>query len=183
MTETAVRRLMLFLSTGKIRAAQEKTAVQTSQVQLNDKEIIDNLPNIAHYGFHSFPSAGSDAVVLFLSGDRSKGVILGTADQRCHVQLVAGEVILHDDQGTKIHLSRDGIIVDGGGRKITLTNTPSVRAETALLEVTGDIKDNCDTHGRTMSGDREIYNRHEHQIKNVMPGGSTVISEIPDQLE
>lgn len=41
-------------------------------------EIIDKTPRLAEYGFDSCPPDGSEAVVLFLFGRRSAGVIIAT---------------------------------------------------------------------------------------------------------
>ena len=73
-----------------------------------------------------------------------------------------GEVAVHDDLGQKVHLTRDGIVIDGAGLPVLFTNTPNIRMETDQLEVTGEIKDRCDSTGKTMSGMRQTYNNHHH---------------------
>lgn len=45
-----------------------------------------------------------------------------------------------------------------------------VRLQTAILEVTGEIKDMCDTFGKTMQSMRQTYNSHVH---NDPQGGNT----------
>ncbi len=73
--------------------------------------------------------------------------------------------------------------MNGGGLPITLTNTPKVRAETVLLECTGDIVDNSDTTGRSMAADRVIFDEHDHDVREVQGGGSTITSQPPNQPE
>jgi len=47
--------------------------------------------------------------------------------------------------------------------------------ETDQLEVTGEIKDHCDTDGRTMDEMRTIYDSHTH------PGDSGGTTGVPNQ--
>ena len=69
------------------------------------------------YGFTSNvqpPSAAGKAegVALYLTGDRSHGVIVAHGDRRFRLKPLAnGEVAMHDDQGQKAHLMRGGIAV------------------------------------------------------------------------
>lgn len=59
----------------------------------------------------------------------------------------------------------------------TVQAATKVRLETPLLEVTGDIKDKCDSSGKTMSGMRTTYNSHNHNENNTV-GGPT---NLPNQ--
>ena len=58
-------------------------------------------------------------------------------------------------------LTREGIVVDGAGKTITFRNSPKARFEMDL-EVTGQVKDLCDSGGTTMSAMRLAYNGHRH---------------------
>ena len=144
----------------------------------------DGTPRLAEYGFTSRPHPGADAVALFISGDRSSGVVIATGDQRYRLHLADGEAAVHDDLGQKVHLTRSGIVIDGGGLPIKITDTPSVRMETANLFVTGDITDRCDAATpRSMQSMRTIYDGHHHQVKNVQTGSSTINTEVPNEQE
>ncbi len=162
--EKIMRRVHSLVSAAKVGTTTESGNVQTLQAAISPLETIDNLASLGHWGLASRPHPGADAVVLFLSGDRSKGFCLGTADQRYHFQVAEGEVALHDDQGCVIHLTRNGIVIDGGGTNpITIQNTPKVRMVTPLLQVTGDIVDHCDDGtGQTMLASRQAYDAHVH---------------------
>ncbi|TKV19105.1 baseplate assembly protein, partial [Citrobacter sp. TBCS-14] len=73
------------------------------------------------------------------------------SDRRYRMKgLKTGEVAIYDDQGQSVTLTRAGIVVDGGGKVITFKNAPKARFEMDL-DVTGQIKDLCDTSGQTMS--------------------------------
>ncbi|WP_240327238.1 phage baseplate assembly protein V [Burkholderia sp. IDO3] len=178
------RRILLMMARGTITLVDDSQKVQTLQVRVNGLELLPDIPRFAEYGYTSNPPAGTQAIIGSKNGDRNDGIVIATSNAKYRlVGLSTGEVAIHDDKGQSVYLSGSGIVVNGGGNPITLTNTPKIRAETALLECTGDIVDNCDTTGRSMAGDRVIFNGHNHQVKNVQGGSSTVISEVPTQRE
>lgn len=150
--------------------------IQRVQMRLLNGETKQSLDHFETYGLTSNPLPGAEGVALFFGGDRSHGVIINIGDRRYRLQsLAAGEVAVYDDLGQKIHLTRAGIVINGAGLPVTITNTPKVRMETALLEVTGEIEDLCDSTGRTMSGMRGVYNGHTH------PGDSGGTTDEPNQ--
>jgi uncharacterized protein involved in type VI secretion and phage assembly len=44
-----------------------------------------------------------------------------------------------------------------------------------------DITDNAGSNAHSMAGMRQIYNGHDHPVKNVQGGSSTIISDKPEQ--
>lgn len=169
------RRVSLLVGRGRIMTGKDSGNVQLQQVQLNEHEIHDDMPRVAEYGFASMPLAGCQALVIFVSGDRTNGVIAGTNDEANRMKnLKPGEVAIYDDQGQSVYITRAGIIVNGGGKQVTIKNTPLIRME-STLNVTGDIKDQCDGTGKTMAGMRSTYNLHGHAD----PQGGTVGTPTP----
>lgn len=157
------RGLQNLFSRGVVSAVNAALKMQVVQVQLLAGEGKDSVEHFEPYGYTAHPLSGAEAAVGFVEGDRSHGIALVVADRRYRLTgLEAGEVAIYDDQGQKVHLTRDGIVIDGAGLPILLTNAPKVRADVPLLECTGDIKDRCDEDGRTMAGMRDIYNGHNH---------------------
>lgn len=148
------RRVQTLISRGRIYApANDSGNVQMLQITLNDLEIRDNTPRLAEYGFTSVPlppdwppgqpkpGYGCDALVLFVSGDRSNGVIIATGDQRYRLKnLAPGEVALYDDQGQIVHLSRD---------RIHLSSPKEVRIEGPKVKVhaTAELALDCQGNG------------------------------------
>jgi phage baseplate assembly protein V len=116
-----------------------------------------------HYGYTSNPPEGAMFVMVPIGGKTAHGIVIATEHGSYRLKnLAPGEVAIYDDLGQKIHLTRNGIVIDGANKQITITNTPKVRMDIPLLEVTGEIKDKCDTTGKTMSGMRTTYNGHTH---------------------
>jgi phage baseplate assembly protein V len=169
------KRLQLLVGRGRIKVSNDGGAVQSHQVQLSPLELKD-VARAAEYGFTSMPQPGCHAVVIFVGGDRSNGIIVATNDQAHRLKnLQPGEVAIYDDQGQSVYITRSGIVVNGGGKQVTITNTPKVRVE-SNIEATGTIKDLCDSTGKTMDGMRTTYDGHDHND----PQGGVV--GTPNQL-
>lgn len=155
------RRVQFMVGRGRIKVGNDTGAVQVHQVALGPLELKD-VGRAAEYGFASMPIPGCHAIVVFVGGDRSNGVIVATHDQAHRLKnLQPGEAAIYDDQGQSVWIKRGGIVINGGGKPVTITNTPLTRAESDL-HVTGDIKDLCDSGGSTMAGMRGVYNGHDH---------------------
>lgn len=158
------------LAKGVLKILNSATKMQTVTVGLLADETAE-LPHIEPYGFTSAPKAGAECVAAFYDGDRSQGVVIVIGDRRYRLtKLKPGEVALHDDQGQKIHLTRSGIVVDGGGKPITIRDTPKIEADTPLFHLTGNIVADgeiMDAGGtKSMSGMRGTYNTHTHPETN-----------------
>ncbi|HZR34766.1 MAG TPA: phage baseplate assembly protein [Nevskia sp.] len=187
---------------GRIQLVDDSGNTQRVQVVFGPFET-ETLRRIAEFGLASNPPAGTDGIALFIDGDRTDGVVIGTNNQALRPKnLQPGEVMVYDGNGQSVYLSRTGIVVNGGGNPINVNNAPVVningaqqllvqasvkaRFETPLLEVTGDIIDNVGgltPNTRSMAQMRVIYNGHHHQVANVQTGLSTILSNVPDALE
>jgi phage baseplate assembly protein V len=177
------RRIILMLARGAVTLVDDSKPVQTVQARINAAEVIPEMPRFAEYGFTSNPPTGTQVVIGFKNGDRNDGIVIATSNAKYRLKsLSTGEMAIHDDKGQSVYLSAAGIVVNGGGKPITLTNTPKIRAETDLLECTGDIVDHCDTTGRSMVADREIYNGHTHDFL-AQSGSTNLTTKVPNQAE
>lgn len=157
-----VRRVQLLVGRGVVRRVDDGGKVQRVQTSFYKGEVHDNMERMQPYGHTSVPPEGSDALALFLGGDRSNGVIIMIGDRKYRlIHLRPGENAIYDDLGQSVHLTREGIVIKGAGLPMTITDTPRVRIE-ADIEATGEIKDLCDGDGRTMSAMRASYNDHVH---------------------
>lgn len=140
------RRLQLFVGRGRVSFVNDAGPVQLVQVRLNAAEMADATPRLAEYGFQSNPPTGSDGVLLFLSGDRSNGVVIATGSQTYRMRgLASGEVAISDDKGQSVYLSAAGIRIDGGGLPISISNTPHLTATADTITLNGDTTINGTT--------------------------------------
>jgi len=175
--ERLYRRILMAIGRAIVTTSNDAGPTQSLQIRLGPDELRDNTPRLAEFGFTSMPLPGADALVVFTGGDRSKGTVIATGDQRFRMRnLKPGEVAVHDSRGQSIYLTADGIVIDGGGLPLKVTNTGGVRIEDGLT-VTGDITDHCDGTGRSMASMRGVYNGHTHPDPQ---GGN---SGVPSQQE
>lgn len=157
-----MNRISTLLARGTVALANAATKLQTLQVRLLAREDKDGMEHMEGYGLTARAHPGAEVLAGFLGGDRSHGVVLVVADRRYRVTgLASGEVCLYDDIGHQVLLGRDGIVIKGGGQPVLITDTPTVRIE-ADIDATGEIRDRCDSGGRTMADMRDTYNGHTH---------------------
>ncbi|SNT29061.1 phage baseplate assembly protein V [Noviherbaspirillum humi] len=182
LTEDMRNRVRLMVGRAILSVVNDAGAIQTAQAQLLADEVQDDAERIQEYGFTSVPLPGAEAVLAFVGGNRDHGLIIAVDDRRYRLTgLAGGEVAIYDDLGQKVHLTRDGIVVDGAGKQITFTNTPKVRIEAQLevtqnivgqqnITATQNIADQGGGTGKTMASMRSTYNSHTHND----PQGGTV---------
>lgn len=173
------RRVLLMIGRGRISFVNDGEAVQRVQVKLGQEEIKDGTPRLAEYGFQSCPPAGSDAVVIFLAGERTNGVVIATGNQTYRMRgLRPGETAMSDDKGQYIYLTEAGIRIVGNNLPIEVHTTGTVLIDTAAAHITGTLQVDgnitssanitaaanvADQGGaKTMAGMRSVYNGHHH---------------------
>ena len=119
MIERLARRILMAIGVGRATAPTIETG-PTQIVQaafpgdLISGQDLKEVPSVQSFGFASALKAGADVVALFLSGDRSKGVVIASNDQRYRpTGLLPGEVMIYDAFGHSIHLTAAGIVSTG----------------------------------------------------------------------
>ncbi|MDO8941484.1 MAG: phage baseplate assembly protein [Methylicorpusculum sp.] len=129
------------------------------QARVLDNEVLDNLNRIEPYGFSYRPKPGAQVYLAFPSGDRSYGVALVVGDKRYQLDLQEGEVAIHDDElNHRITLTRSGIVIEGGGHDVAITDAPTVIVNAGTVQVNGGdvIADGISlkehVHGNVQSG-------------------------------
>ena len=171
LTGPLARRVRLMVSRGVIGAVNDALKEQGVQVALLADEVRD-CERYQEYGFTSVPQAGAEAITVFVGGSRDHGVVIATGDRRYRLKgLAVGEVSLYTDEGDHIKLGR-GRVIEVETTTLLVKAATKVRMETPLLEVTGEIKDRCDTDGKSMESMRTTYDSHTH-LENNLTGGST----------
>lgn len=115
------------------------------QVKVLDNEVLDNVDRVQPYGFSYKPKAGCQAYLVFPSGDRTHGFCLVQGDRRYTLELLDGEVALHDDQGQKVHIMRDKILIE-------TPKTFEVRADKIKLHADSEYKFDVNGQGQKWDG-------------------------------
>ncbi|WP_234813495.1 phage baseplate assembly protein domain-containing protein [Candidatus Williamhamiltonella defendens] len=184
-----LRRVQMALSIGRVTATSDSGPIQKLQVQ-TPLEVRGDTPRMSDFGFSSGLPVGTDVVITFLGGDRSSGVIIASNHQS-HRQsgLKPGETVIYSQWGQLVKLTETGITIDADGQPVdvvnstvvTITASEEVLAKTPVLKCTGDIIDHCESNTATLKQLREAYNDHDHQVKNVQGGNSTIDSAKPSK--
>ena len=122
----AAQRAFNGLARGTLIKADDRHKWQEVRVRTEYGDDWSNVEVAHQYGFTSVAkppaddktSEASEVIIAFPDGTRSHPIVIVCGDRRYRLQgLQEGEVALHDDQGQKVHISRDGTIVDGGRNK------------------------------------------------------------------
>jgi len=163
------RRIENMLARGTLTTLNRARKMQRIQAKLLGGESKQSMEFFEQYGITSAPHDGAEVLAAFLDGDRSHGVVICVADRRYRLLLESGEVAIYDDLEQCVHLTRDGIVIEGKALPITIKSTTKVRLETPSLECTGEIKDLCDGAGTTMSHMRTKYNAHSNHVGATTP--------------
>jgi len=148
MMQAAIERLYQraagAVRTGLVRATRADGPVQLLQIEVSGLETKDNVINPGWWGIISRPHPGAQVAVLVPGGNSPGGIVVASGDQRYKFALEEGEVALFDDLGQSIHLTRNGIVINGGGKTVTVKNAPKTRIEGDLM-VTGEIAARADS--------------------------------------
>lgn len=165
------QRVMLAIGRAVIGAVNDAGGFQRLQVTLLEGEVRDDVERVQQYGLSAAPLPGADAVVLCIGGSRDHPVAIAVDDRRYRpAGLAGGEVALYSNLagaagGHQITLKADQSI-EVTARNVVIRAVEKLRIEAPLLEVTGEIRDNCDGGGLSMRAMRDAYNAHGH------PGGA-----------
>lgn len=143
------RRILNLVGRGRVTLTDDSGVVQVAQVTLGEDERRDDVPRLAEYGFTSVPPVGSDAVMVFIAGERSNGVVIATGNQTYRLRgLASGDVALYDNRGQTVTLTADGI-------KVT---APAVVIEAEAIQLTGSTN----FTGPVTANGHRIDETHKH---------------------
>jgi phage baseplate assembly protein V len=183
------RRTLNLLAIARLKVIDDTGPQQRMQVVIRDGapdglgEVIDQVPRLGEYGLAYSPPDGSEAVVIFLGGRRSAGVVVATGHRASRPKnLKPGEAMLYNGlTGASVKLAQDGTIklLSGLGpspTSITLhpdgtitstgawTHTGTFHA-TDKLSSAADVVDHTAADGSggvSMKTHRDDYNVHKH---------------------
>ncbi|WP_175795972.1 phage baseplate assembly protein V [Burkholderia anthina] len=203
------RRVLLAIGRGRVSTSNDSGVVQLVQTKFNDLETIDDMPRVAEFGFTSRPPDGCDVLAVFIGGDRSNGVIVGTNHQGTRpTGLSVGETMIYSQDGKSVYLTAGGgIVVEAKGQDVVVNDARNVtwncsgdftlklggkfnvvapggaNFTTPMVQSSGDIQDNASTNYHTMAQMRSIYDEHDHVVMGIQTGSSQVTSNPPSVTE
>lgn len=112
------QRIVSLVGIAHLRTLDDSGDQQVAQLEIRAggpdgvNEVIDKVPRLGDYGFASCPPAGSEGVALFLGGQRSMPLIVGTGHKASRLKnLKSGEAALYNGLTSKRALVRqDGVL-------------------------------------------------------------------------
>ena len=170
-----LQRLRMMIGRGRVTFLDDSGPAQVVQVQFGPLETNDCL-RLAEFGFASNPPVGSDVAAVFISGDRSNGIVVATGNQTLRLKnLLPGESALYDALGKYIYLTKNGIVIEAKGQPVTINNASTVTVNAATevvlntptlqvngnIVASGDISDQNGAKG-TLQHIRDDYDVHTH---------------------
>lgn len=160
------RRIQMMLARAVIAGVNDAAQAQEHQLDLLAEETHDGVEHFQGYGISSVAPAGLEALVAFVGGLRSHGVVIGVADRKYRLKsLQSGEVALYDDQGQYVLLGRD---------RITIHTDKDVRIEADKVEVIASAaKVTADRVDLGASGGAGVARIGDTVSGGVITGGST----------
>ena len=145
MMDQVWRRLQLLAAQG----VATLVGTRVVQARVLDEELV-KAQRIEPYGLSYMPKAGAEVYLVFPAGDRAQGLALVIGDRRYQVELQAGEVALHDDEGNMVKLGRGGVI--------TIKANAAVNIEAPQLTHNGVNVGATHTHGGVAAGGARTSN-------------------------
>jgi phage baseplate assembly protein V len=109
---TLKARLALMASRVILRLIDDSDELMIAQVDGLADETHEAQEIMTAYGLRVRPLPGAEGIMISVAGARSNGVVIATVDRRYRIELQPGEVAVHDDQGQKLHLMRDGVRIE-----------------------------------------------------------------------
>jgi phage baseplate assembly protein V len=132
-------RIQMMIGRATIGRTDDAPQAQEMQVELLADEVQDGVERFQGYGFTSVPHPGAEAVVAFVGGLRSRGVVVQVEDRRYRLKaLKPGEVAIFDDQGQVVHLKRNGVRIESPFKVEIDAPDVDVTADRVTIE-SGDI--------------------------------------------
>lgn len=111
-------KIFLMIGRGILEAVNNSEGTQKIQVTGVDGETITDIERLQNYGFasHPKPSSTSEAVIVFINGNRDQGIALAVQDRALIPSLIEGEVCLFHLNGKGIIKLKDGTLeISGDG--------------------------------------------------------------------
>lgn len=139
-------RLVMLVGRGVLAALEQGGVMRATVTGFGSDDVLEGREYIADYGHCSRPHPGAEALMLFLAGLRSNGVVIRLFDRRYSINLEYGEVAIHDDLGQTVHLTRTGIIAESP-MNITVKAGETLRLEGKHVQIHGSLSWSWDVNG------------------------------------
>lgn len=136
---TLARRLQNVVQVMRTTVAPiDSGSIQTVQAKSISAQTRDAIPVTYHYGFSAHIPVGTDVIVLNVSGDGTKGMVISTAHQPSRPKgLTDGQVMLYDLTGSSVLMDgKGGISLTASGGTVTVNGKLVVTQDATIGGIT-----------------------------------------------
>lgn len=159
------RRVQLMVGRGSVKSVKDSGGLQTLQIQFNPKEVRADIERVQNFGLTSFPDDGSEAVTIFIGGNRDHGLTVAVDNRKLRPKdLNKGETCLYNSKGVKILLAESKNVEVTGISKFKVQNESH-----ELIKVLSDlVQAIIDARTETALGPMPLLNADDPfpEIKN-----------------
>lgn len=119
------RKIMLMIGKCILAAVDNSGKVMKLQLDGLKNEDITDIERYQEYGFESYPKKDSEALAIFIDGNRDNGIVICVNDRRYRpTNLSEGDACVYDYRGNRIDLKNSGILItDKNGNTVELNSS------------------------------------------------------------
>lgn len=127
------QRLLLLIGRGVMKSTDDSKPIQEVQISVLAGETMEKVPHLGHFGFASRAPKDSECIVVALGANRENLAIIATENRIVRFKnLAEGESAIYTDDGTFIHLKKNG--------QIEIKTATKVKVDAPDAEFTGNVK-------------------------------------------
>lgn len=179
MLEPLRNRVMLMVSRAVVQIVKDSGGIQTMQISLLKDEIKSEVERLQNYGFTSNPQPGAEAGVVFIGGDRDRGLIFAVDDRRYRFKnLAAGEVAMYDDLGQYVHFKKPGDIEVSATTNVKVMAATKIEIDAPTAEIGQGTVESI-IKGTTFQA---LFNAHTHNGNLGAPTGPPITALTGSEL-
>lgn len=129
-------KIFLMVNRAVIEDSTDTESLQSLKLTVLDSEVFEKVARFQEFGFASNPPTDSEAIVVSLCGNRDNMVVIATEKRSVRFKnLEKGAMAIYTDDGTFIHLKKNGQVEIKTATKVTI-DAPDTEIK-GNLKVTG----------------------------------------------
>lgn len=173
MIDRIIHRIKMFVAKALVESVDDTDQIQLVKINVLDGEVQDSIERIQNYGMTSNPPRDSEAIAIYLQGNRDHGVVIACDNSASRLNtLKSGEVCVYSEHGQTILMKSNGDIeITGTGDiKFDANTDIELNGNTDFAVAFNDLKSGFDQLVTN-------FNAHIHPVTTAP--GSTGIPATP----
>lgn len=113
--DRAAQRIQMMIAKALVKSVDDTGDIQLVKIAAQDGVVQDKVERIQNFGFTSRPPADSEAIALYLQGNRDHGVVIACDSGASRITgIESGDSVMYSAHGDKIHMKKRGIFFNDG---------------------------------------------------------------------